>query len=364
MRPLKKVICFSFLLSCFMTVSAQQKAPLFPPAYSPLLHAIYNQSFDQADTLFQELNQQAPSDPALLLLQTYQWKWQYLPIQHQTDSLQDRYIEKLKQIMEQTAKSKGDRIAFLHMVSQLFLAEFYYNSKSYLKAFQYGSAAYGEMKTFIKDDPKTGAELFMTGMYDYYRQYYEESNGLYATMLFFFPSGDKAKGLDFLKACLGQSTYFQTEALSYLTHIYLHIENKPQLALNYAQDLISQYPQNTAFQEMYAEVCLSLHKPQQAQSAISVLLSSNRESDREKGKILALIAQEQNPNQPRVRILAEYNTLYTNLSQQKQPAQTQISLVAAGMARCYQALENPEKAANFKEITLEHRKYDYPLTNF
>lgn len=361
---MRKLFCIFFFLYYFGFARAQTRTPLFPDAYTPLLSAIYNQKFTTADSLFEQLEKLHPQDQALQLLKAYEWKWQYFPLQQQPDSLQALYAHQLKQLISLSEDDAGPKAAFLHMVSQLFVAEFYYNSKAYLKAFQYGSSAYGEMKAFIKDDPKTGAELFISGMYNYYRQFYQESNGLYATMLFFFPSGDKEKGLAFLKECLHQSTYFQTEALSYLAHIYLHIENSPSTAYPFAKQLIRQYHSNKPFQELFAEVCLSLHQFQEAKEAITLLQESKNQSDQLKGKVLALIAAEQNPDSSKQRTLTKYQSTYEDLRNQKDDQQVLISLVTAGIARCYKALGDVENAKKYEGITNDKRKYDYPLTNF
>ncbi|MFM7859247.1 MAG: tetratricopeptide repeat protein, partial [Flammeovirgaceae bacterium] len=79
----------------------------------------------------------------------------------------------------------------------------------------------------------------------------------------------------------------QTEALIYLAHIYLRLENRPFDALAYSKKLIDRYPKNSKFAELYIENLIAVKDYRQG----SQLLMRQLQLDRAYYRISALFLE-------------------------------------------------------------------------
>ncbi|SFB79690.1 hypothetical protein SAMN05421780_101524 [Flexibacter flexilis DSM 6793] len=127
----------------------------------------------------------------------------------------------------------------------------------YMKALSHARKAYIYMKRGFGLKEKYDEFYFSTGLYFYYREFYPEVNPVYKPFMAFFVSGNKMAGLRDIEISAGKSVFMRTEALTFLSHIYLHYENQPAKALQFARPLYVEHPQNLVFGMLTAEVELA-----------------------------------------------------------------------------------------------------------
>lgn len=198
--------------------------------------------------------------PQPMLLKSFYLRWKYIPISYSEQSDHyARFLENTREVLSKT-DDQADKVIYYKACNHLLEAELHAGKGENLQALRASQRAY-PLITAILDSPLNDPEYnFIRGLYQYYIEHYRSVSFFYRAALFALRNGDKLKGLDALKTCASSQSTVQTEAKSYLAHIFLHFEEKPLDALPYAADLHERYPNNLKFTEVYVETLLACQR--------------------------------------------------------------------------------------------------------
>jgi len=234
------------------------------PSFSQINHSeeqhffdyLYNFQFSEASKVISSIDSTEESG-RYNFLQSHYMRWYYLPM-HQQD---ERILDSYRQYLEATdVKNDRTELNYLYVNSALLKAEFNYNQGNYYKAFQQGARVYNVVKNNLEEKPKQQEVLFLSGLYHYFYQYYRSENPLYEPMMWFFKEGNKATGLKWLQEVAAGESIAKTEALIYLSHIHLRLENRPDSAYKYSKILHQLHPGNFKFYELMIESNLAKNR--------------------------------------------------------------------------------------------------------
>lgn len=222
------------------------------------IHACYNFEFEKAEAISKKVLEKYPDHPAGLMFEALILHWKYYPLM--ADSETGKRFENLLQKSIAASESEVQNMPnhqltrFFAMMPRLMLVEYYadngqaYRSAPHLTSV-YKSIVHGF--DFIQTTPEF---YFTTGLYNYYREAYPESNPIYKPIVFFFPDGNKQEGLSELYTCWQKSEFIGPEAMFFLSYIYINFETNYTIGIAYANELMLQYPNNPLF----AELCIQL----------------------------------------------------------------------------------------------------------
>ncbi|NJN27407.1 MAG: hypothetical protein HC819_16255 [Cyclobacteriaceae bacterium] len=221
------------------------------------IDSIYNLNFAAADPIIAELDRKLPDYPGILLLKAFYTNWKYQPIKegHPSFELFETYL--LKAIDKSLAMLAEDEdnieATFFLLASHGFLAELYSENGQNLNALGEAKLAYKYIKIGFEHTAENPEFYFSSGIYNYYREKYPQENPFYKSFLWFFRSGDMEEGLRMLKKGAQLAIFTKAECLTYLFHINLRYENKPQTAIYYARQLVEKYPRNLVYVANFVE---------------------------------------------------------------------------------------------------------------
>lgn len=225
------------------------------------LRLIYETKFDSAKLLIASFPGQEGAYNSLFEL--FSLRWEYIPIASSKEK--DNYLKKLLTFSETlSAQKDGLHRLYFHTITELLLAEFFYNNGETFKAVLHGKRAYPLMMQALDATVNDPELLFVKGMYLYYMDFFRNQGFVYRTALLPFRDGDQKKGLALLEKSALESSLAFTEANIYLAHIYLHLESQPVKALTYSEKLVKLYPENAKFRELLIDNLISVKKYKEA----------------------------------------------------------------------------------------------------
>lgn len=220
------------------------------------IDAMYNFEFRKAQSHFNYLQKTYPWHPLPYLLKGLNYWWQIIP-NFENESLDDEFLA----YMDTTQLLAENLEAFNPIESSFFLAAAYaFEGRLYSERRSYSKAAFAS-KNALKylDDCRGHASyspelLFGDALYNYYAEWIREEYPALKPIMWFFPEGDKEKGIAQLKEVANNSFYSRTEARYYLMRILNSEEKDVHAAINVSQHLIDRYPNNAYFERYHARL--------------------------------------------------------------------------------------------------------------
>jgi len=236
------ILIINFFSSSLLSQISNQKNQEF-------FKHLYNFNFSKADSLLTSIDSiREPNQ--FNFLKSHFMRWYYLPIHEQNEKILSQY----NQYLEATQDAELD---YIFVNNALLKAEFNYNQGNYYKAYQNGVKVYEAVNDSLDSRPDRIELKFLASLYHYFYQYYKSENPVFGPLMWFFKEGDKNTGLRWLEEVASQESIVRAEALIYLSHIYLRLENEPERAFHYAETLHRLYPDNLKFHELYIESLLA-----------------------------------------------------------------------------------------------------------
>jgi hypothetical protein len=239
---------------------------------------LYNFKFNKADKQFYSLRRRYPQHPmAYFLLSLSTW-WKMMP-----NDVTDTRYDKLFLAYLDTAQTKGEALykADAHNYEACFFlaAAYGFEARLHAERHNWRKATVASRRALIyleKSKEANGLStefLFGEGLFNYYAVWIGEEYKWLRPVLFFFPKGDRARGLAQLRQ-VGQTAFYTgTEANFFLlTILSSDRENKPAEAYELAQKLATQYPDNSRFQLDYAKLGFKLGKFEESEAASLAVL--------------------------------------------------------------------------------------------
>ncbi len=253
------------------------------------IDSVYNLNFAAADILIAQLDKKLGDYPGVLLLKAFYASWKFRPIKKEHQAFVDfeKLLSRSIAVCDSMLLKNPDDVeaSFFKLSAHAYLAQLYTDNGMNMKALGEAKTSYHYIKVGFEMLDRNPEFNFPCGIYNYYREKYPEENSFYKSFVWFFRSGDKEQGLAMLKTGAEKSIFANAECNTYLFHIYLRYEDKPQNAIYYAQLLKKKYPQNLIFLANYIENSMRLNQYAGLLPSIERLLASENIHYRYLGEI-------------------------------------------------------------------------------
>jgi len=268
------------------------------PLVRETMDSIYNYSFFSARALVNRVNYDSKESlPIGALLEVFLLRWQYVPVAFSNESTS--YL-KLLETIEQRLKQENEliNISYLRVSAFLLLSEYYNSVGNSLQSLRFARKAYPQVIRCLDSNTPSLEDDFIRGLYLYYREYYANKNIFYKSALWPLRNGDKETGLKLLAKVAGKPSMVKTEAAIFSAHILLRLENSPSKALSFSSRLVSQYPNNLKFLELYIENLLACKRYEEAALLIPRLACHHNPYVQCAGKLFEGILEEEFNHNP------------------------------------------------------------------
>ncbi|MGI4736861.1 MAG: tetratricopeptide repeat protein [Janthinobacterium lividum] len=227
---------------------------------------LYNFKFDKADKQFRSLRRRYPQHPmAYFLLGLSTW-WKMVP-----NNATDTRYDKVFLAYLDTAQAKGEALykadphnyeaCFFLAGAYGFEARLLSDRHNWRKATVASRRALNYLEKSQEANGLSSEFLFGQGLFNYYAVWIGEEYPWLRPVLFFFPKGNRERGIAQLRQ-VGQTAFYTgTEANFFLVNMLnSNREKQPGAAYLLARQLATQFPDNSRFQLDYAKLCFQLGK--------------------------------------------------------------------------------------------------------
>lgn len=351
---------FIFTIRCY----AQDRLLEHPQALAVVkkgLFYIYNAQAQEALTYIEKVEKLLPQHPVGPMMRALNTNWSSNPLDigstefNQLNGHLQLSLDRTKKILEQDPDHLEG--VFFAMAINSWLAQFYDEDGATLKALNAAKRAYHFMKLGFEMMDQSPEFYFSTGLYNYYRVQYPESNPIYKPFMWFFRNGDKQLGLQQLEEASKTATFTKAEAAMYLAHLNLRYEQKPGMAVKFSGQLVNDYPNNVFFQINYTEALLYAEQYEEAYAIIQNLLNEAKPFYRMSGEIFYGIYLELFEKNHGKALIWYTKSLETGKDLGKR-ANNKKSLAHIGIARINHAAGNHQQAREHFRQALKLAQYD------
>lgn len=213
--------------------------------------SIYNLEFEKADQEFAEVVKIRSDHPVGYFFQAMTEWWRIL-IDLDNESRDKRFYDMLDKIIdmceERLDKNPRDVTAlFFKGGSVGFRGRLRANRGSWLAAARDGVAALPIVRKAFELDSHNFDVMLGIGIYNYYAEVVPKEYPLMKPLMWFFPSGDKKKGLEQLELASQNAKYAHIESSYFLMQNYFFYEKDYEKALSIAKRLHGLFPRNSLF---------------------------------------------------------------------------------------------------------------------
>ncbi len=211
---------------------------------------IYDYKLISADSSISMYEKQHPDHPVWPLLRANVAWWQILSGRLDDQQLNKKFLSQLNASKARAKSFDGsdDEAAFSLIIVNAFRTRFDLLHNNYLTAAGYLNACIDDISDSFGREPEYEPYYLTSGLYYYFMQEAHDDYPLMRPYLFFFPNGDREKGLAYLSRCAKSSDIFlREEATYFLMRIALDLEKQPEQALVHLNKLLKRYPDNVIF---------------------------------------------------------------------------------------------------------------------
>ena len=215
------------------------------------LDHLYNMRFDEAATIFSDIDARYPSHPIGPFLKALNLWWTIL-LDLSDTSNDDAFYAAMEEVIDRSDRMlKSDRTnfdAFFFKGAALgFRGRLRSNRGDWFRAAMDGKRAMDYVLAVARKDPNNPDYIFGKGIYDYYAAVVEDRYPFTKPVMVFFPNGDRERGIAELTRTAQSGTLIQTEAAYFLLQIYYMFEQDYEKSVYYADWLRKRHPENSFF---------------------------------------------------------------------------------------------------------------------
>lgn len=238
------------------------------------LDLLYNMRFEEANAIFEEIDQRHPDHPIGPFLKALNTWWQIL-LDLSDDSYDDTFYDEMERVIER-AESMPDEYSFdasfFKSVSYGLRGRLRSNRSQWLRAALDGRRALSHVQKLADEAPDNPDFAFGEGVYNYYVELLPEQYPFARPFMVFFPDGNKEEGLSQLEHAAQNGWYIRAEASYFLLQIYHLYENDFSKSREYVRYLRNQYPDNPFFHAFEGRVFARWGRWDRARSVYSEVL--------------------------------------------------------------------------------------------
>lgn len=330
------------------------------------IHQIYSLQFEEAEETFSIVKENYPRHPSGKFF-TAMITWWKIMVDLDNESYDDEFIDQLNEtidfcedILDEDPKNidaiffKGGSLGFRGR-----LASF---REDWLDAAADGKDALPLVHRAYELDPQNVDVQLGFGIYNYYADVIPEQYPFLKPVMFFFPKGDKEKGIEQLKNAAENGKYTRVESKYFLMTLFYKFEDDNKTALKYAEELFNDFSINPVFQKYYARLLRRtshLSKSSDEFRVIynrcdSALFGYNDKLKREASYYIADDHWRDAEFEQAIKYYKECSDLSYSFNQPDDGFNV-IALLQLG--KVYDILENREKAKEYYEIVLDLDKH-------
>ncbi len=277
---------FILLFVLFSSASFSQwvTSPDFDAQAQRGISAVYNLEFEKANVEFSSLARNYPSHPAgKFFLAMIDW-WKIL-MTIDDESNDDQFIERMDDVIELCDSlldvNENDVSALFFKGGALgFQGRLRANRNSWIKAANDGRLALPIVQKAYSIAPDNFDILLGIGIYNYYASTIPEKYPIVKPVMVFFPTGDKAKGIEQLTKASEKAKFASLEAKYFLLQLSYNYERQYDRAYELSTSLWNRFPNNVVFHRYVGRSSYSLAKYGEAQSAFAEILKRCNEEQR------------------------------------------------------------------------------------
>ncbi len=213
---------------------------------------IYNLEFEMADQEFLGVVTIRPDHPAGYFFQAMT-EWWRIMIDLDNESRDDKFYDMLDKVIDLCdgllKKNPNDVTALFFKGGAVgFRGRLRANRGNWLGAAKDGVTALPIVRKAYELDQHNYDVMLGIGIYNYYADIVPREYPLLKPLMWFFPSGDKNKGLEQLSLAAENAKYANVEASYFLMQNYFLYEKDYIGALGLARRLSGMFPRNPVFQ--------------------------------------------------------------------------------------------------------------------
>jgi tetratricopeptide (TPR) repeat protein len=230
---------------------------------------LYNFKFAKAEKQFNWIKQKYDWHPLPYFLMGLSEWWKIAPnidVYKYDDkfiSYMDSTINKAELLYKED--KENPEASFFLAAAYGFKGRLYSERKAWSKATFAGKNAIKYMEICKKINNNNPELLFGDALYNYYSVWVPENYPFLKPVVAFFPSGDKALGLQQLKDVAHNAFYTRTEAQYFLMRILSIEEKDMEGAMQVSEYLATTFPDNAYFQRYYARMLYSSGRLKQSE---------------------------------------------------------------------------------------------------
>jgi len=246
------------------------------------LNHLYDMRFEQAEALFDEIDRRYPNHPVGAFLDGLRLWWTIML--DLTDTSHDEaFYEQMDEVIARCDTLLDEHpnhfdAALFKGAAYGFKARLASNRGSWWKALQNGRKAIGHVRRAAEEAPsENGDYVFGKGLYDYYTAVLEEEYTLAKMVTWTIPDGDRRRGLRLLRQAARDGRYVQTEAIYYLTQVYLLYEEEYTKSRTYVRRLRQRHPKNPFFHVLEGRIYARWGRWDQARRVFGAVLQRREE---------------------------------------------------------------------------------------
>jgi len=222
------------------------------------IHQIYSIKFDEAEKTFLILQKEYPNHPAGKFFDAMIIWWKIL-LELRSEFYDNLMIEKLELSIEQCENileedpNNVDALFFkggaLGYRGRLFAVR-----ENWLDAAADGKDALPLVLKAYELDSTNVDVILGFGIYNYYAEVIPQQFPIVKPLMFFFPEGDKKKGIEQLNFVADNGKYAKYEAIYFLMTLNYSFEKNEKASLEYAKRLHNEFPDNPRFESYLGRI--------------------------------------------------------------------------------------------------------------
>lgn len=224
---------------------------------------IYSLKFDEAESTFVKLQRDYPAHPAGKFFDAMTVWWKVL-LDLNDEQYDDLFYDKLDEVIDFCDdildENENDQDALFFKGGAIgFRGRLRSIRKDWFDAAADGKEALPLVfKAYDIDSTNIDLKLGF-GIYNYYAAAVPEKYPAVKPLMFFFPEGDKKKGIEYLEYTAEKGKYTSIESKYFLMNLYFNFENNYSKALIWAKILHEEFPENPVFQRYVGRIYIRLY---------------------------------------------------------------------------------------------------------
>lgn len=216
-----------------------------------IVDLMYNMDFIKVEKRLDVWIKKYPYRPEGYFLQGMNL-WVQVLVDIRNPFLDQQFQEKMDEVIDKCEEL--EEIDSMETVAQFyksgavgFKARLYGNRGNWFSSARYGLKAIDGIEDAMDGKYSNQDAKFGAGLYYYFAEIIPKDYPMVKPLLWFYPKGDKKKGLELIRESAETGLFTQTEAKYYLGMIYSNYEKDNFLAVKYFREISNKYPRNAQF---------------------------------------------------------------------------------------------------------------------